>query len=68
MARETKAPLVECRMRSEFVEPTCRVDSRSTGQDSHLVRTRWGAEMLCFNYTVGFSWSVAVLNGLCPTL
>ena len=22
--------------------------------------------MLCFNYTVGFSWSVAVLNGLCP--
>ena len=44
-----------------------RVDSRSTGQDSHLVRTRWGAEMLCFNYTVGFSWSVAVLNGLAPT-
>lgn len=24
--------------------------------------------MLCFNYTVGFSWSVAVLNGLCPAL
>ena len=23
--------------------------------------------MLCFNYTVGFSWSVAVLNGLVPT-
>lgn len=23
--------------------------------------------MLCFNYTVGFSWSVAVLNGLAPT-
>lgn len=22
--------------------------------------------MLCFNYTVGFSWSVAVLNGLAP--
>lgn len=44
-----------------------RVDSRSTGQDSHLVRTRWGAEMLCFNYTVGFSWSVAVLSGLYPS-
>ena len=41
-----------------------RVDSRSTGQDSHLVRAGWGAEMLCFNYTVGFSWSVAVPNGL----
>lgn len=24
--------------------------------------------MLCFNYTVGFSWSVAVLNGLFPAL
>ena len=24
--------------------------------------------MLCFNYTVGFSWSVAVLNGLAPDL
>lgn len=24
--------------------------------------------MLCFNYTVGFSWSVAVLNGLYPAV